>query len=61
MDSTSSFLFALFAESRLPAIYGGEYDALARLTVHICRAWISVGLMPTFVFDGELWVLRVAS
>lgn len=61
MNLSSSFLFSLYAEIRLPAIYGGEYEALAQLTLQICRAWISVGLMPTFVFDGKLCVSKAAS
>ena len=51
---SSSFLFALFPESDLPMVYGGEYKVLAFLIRKICRSWISVGLMPAFVFDGEL-------
>ncbi|KAF8321275.1 PIN domain-like protein, partial [Clavulina sp. PMI_390] len=49
-----SFLYALSADSRLPTIYGGEYDELANLVVKICRAWLALGLAPTFVFDGPV-------
>lgn len=44
----------MFAESRLPSIYGGEYEELASLVTQICRAWLTLGLAPTFVFDGKL-------
>jgi len=54
INLSSSFLFALFADSRLPAVYGGEYNVLGFWARHICRSWVSVGLMPVFVFDGEL-------
>lgn len=45
-------MYALSAESRLPTIHGGEYEELASLVVQICRAWLALGLAPTFVFDG---------
>ena len=48
-----SILYALHAQSGLPWAYGGEYNSYARLLQRLVHAWLDVGLVPHFVFDGE--------
>jgi len=47
-----SFIYEIYEESRLPWVYGGEYEAFARCVVQVVEAWIAVGLKVYFVFDG---------
>ena len=49
----SSFIYKVLEDSGLPWVYGGEYDAFYDLVVKVVKAWISVGLRPIFVFDGQ--------
>lgn len=39
--------------SSLPWQSGGEYLRFYRIVCKLVEAWRSVGLEPTFVFDGE--------
>lgn len=48
----SRFIYEVYEQSRLPWVYGGEYEAFARCVVQVVEAWIAVGLKVYFVFDG---------
>lgn len=45
-------IYALYGDSGLPWVYGGEYQSFAKCVQTLVRAWLSVGLEPYFVFDG---------
>ncbi|KAL4268723.1 Asteroid domain-containing protein [Pleurotus pulmonarius] len=47
-----SFIYALYFDSRLPWVYGGEYAEFSDLVKQVVKAWISIGLRVHFVFDG---------
>ncbi|KDN33644.1 hypothetical protein RSAG8_13263, partial [Rhizoctonia solani AG-8 WAC10335] len=47
-----SLIYALYYDSGLPWVYGGEYESFAILVKNLVNAWIAVGLEPYFVFDG---------
>ena len=47
------FIYKLLDDSEIPWVYGGEYIAFVELVQSVVKAWISVGLWPVFVFDGE--------
>ncbi|KDQ27623.1 hypothetical protein PLEOSDRAFT_29191 [Pleurotus ostreatus PC15] len=47
-----SFIYALYFDSRLPWVYGGEYAEFSELVKRVVKAWISIGLRVHFVFDG---------
>ncbi|KAF8332255.1 uncharacterized protein EI90DRAFT_3154174 [Cantharellus anzutake] len=47
-----SFFYTLQTQCGIPWVYGGEYGALKSAVGRVCRAWLSVGLTPHFVFDG---------
>ncbi|KAH0829199.1 hypothetical protein J3R83DRAFT_2748 [Lanmaoa asiatica] len=54
-----SFIFEVYEQSRLPWVYGGEYEAFARCVVQVVEAWIAVGLKVYFVFDGASPDLKI--
>ncbi|KAF8551983.1 PIN domain-like protein [Imleria badia] len=54
-----SFIFEIYQQSRLPWVYGGEYEAFARCVVQVVKAWIAVGLKVYFVFDGASPSLKI--
>ncbi|KAG5220583.1 Protein asteroid [Salix suchowensis] len=47
------FIYALYFDSRLPWVYGGEYAEFSELVKRVVKAWISIGLRVHFVFDGQ--------
>ncbi|CAE6514211.1 unnamed protein product [Rhizoctonia solani] len=49
-----SLIFALYNDSGLPWVYGGEYESFATLVKNLVNAWIAVGFEPYFVFDGPV-------
>ncbi|CUA67065.1 hypothetical protein RSOLAG22IIIB_02983 [Rhizoctonia solani] len=49
-----SLIFALYNDSGLPWVYGGEYESFATLVKNLVNAWIVVGFEPYFVFDGPV-------
>lgn len=49
---TDSVLYQLYLDS-LPWTTGGEYLRFYLVVRELVEAWRSVGLDPTFVFDGE--------
>ena len=51
--SYDRFIHTLFHHSRLPWAFGGEYDQFASLIERTVDAWLSIGIEPAFVFDGE--------
>ncbi|THH13381.1 hypothetical protein EW146_g6832 [Bondarzewia mesenterica] len=53
-----SFIYELYAQSRLPWVYGGEYKDFSDLIVRVVEAWLTVGLKPYFVFDGPYPLLK---
>ncbi|OAX43691.1 PIN domain-like protein [Rhizopogon vinicolor AM-OR11-026] len=48
-----SFIYELYEQSKLPWVYGGEYDAFSACVGGVVKAWIAVGLRVYFVFDGS--------
>ncbi|KAG9312042.1 hypothetical protein JVU11DRAFT_7321 [Chiua virens] len=54
-----SFVYQLYEQSRLPWVYGGEYDTFARCVIQVVEAWIAVGLKVYFVFDGPSPDLKI--
>ncbi|KAG9105238.1 hypothetical protein FRC07_009464, partial [Ceratobasidium sp. 392] len=54
-----SLIYALYADSGLPWVYGGEYDSFAKSLQDIANAWLSVGLEPYFVFDGPVPLAKI--
>ncbi|EGO00945.1 hypothetical protein SERLA73DRAFT_105440 [Serpula lacrymans var. lacrymans S7.3] len=54
-----SFIYELYDQSRLPWVYGGEYDAFTQFVVRIVQAWIAVGMKLYFVFDGAAPQLKI--
>ncbi|OSX61868.1 hypothetical protein POSPLADRAFT_1181919 [Postia placenta MAD-698-R-SB12] len=53
-----SFIYELLHCADLPWVYGGEYDAFARLIERVATGWIAVGLHLHFVFDGPYPALK---
>ncbi|KAJ8508870.1 hypothetical protein ONZ45_g8886 [Pleurotus djamor] len=47
-----SFIYALYFDSHLPWVYGGEYVDFSRHVRSVVEAWIRVSLKVYFVFDG---------
>lgn len=47
------FIYKLVIDADLPWVYGGEYGEIAALVLKVVKAWLAVGLVPVFVFDGE--------
>ncbi|KAG2142284.1 uncharacterized protein EDB93DRAFT_1329756 [Suillus bovinus] len=54
-----SFIYELYAESKLPWVYGGEYKAFSACVQGVVKAWMSVGLRVYFVFDGSAPELKI--
>ncbi|KAB5591013.1 hypothetical protein CTheo_5541 [Ceratobasidium theobromae] len=54
-----SIIFALYANSGLPWVYGGEYEAFAKCVQDLVHAWLAVGLEPYFVFDGPVPLAKI--
>ena len=50
---TCRFIYALYFDSHLPWVYGGEYVDFSRYVRSVVEAWIRVSLKVYFVFDGE--------
>jgi hypothetical protein len=46
------FIYELHCNSRLPWVYGGEYEEITKVVAKVVQSWISVGLKLFFVFDG---------
>ena len=44
----------------MPWVFGGEYDQFAALIERTVDAWLSIGIQPAFVFDGELYRFPVS-
>ena len=42
-----------YQESRLPWVYGGEYDRFSVFIKKIVQAWLGLDIHLSFVFDGE--------
>jgi hypothetical protein len=62
MPCTSRFIYQLYEESRLPWVYGGEYEGFSACVGRVVNAWMAVGLRVYFVFDGTfLCILIVAT
>lgn len=51
--SDARFIYKLVIDADLPWVYGGEYGEIAALVLKVVKAWLAVGLVPVFVFDGE--------
>lgn len=51
--SDARFIYKLVIDADLPWVYGGEYGETAALVLKVVKAWLAVGLVPVFVFDGE--------
>lgn len=51
-DGWYRFIYEVYEQSRLPWVYGGEYEAFGRCIVQVVEAWIAIGLRVYFVFDG---------
>lgn len=49
---TSRFIYQLYEESKLPWVYGGEYEGFSECVGGVVKAWMAVGLRVYFVFDG---------
>ncbi|KAG8779655.1 hypothetical protein FRC12_023984 [Ceratobasidium sp. 428] len=54
-----SLIYALYADSGLPWVYGGEYDSFAKSLQDTVNAWLLVGLEPYFVFDGPVPLAKI--
>lgn len=51
--SDARFIYKLVIDAGLPWVYGGEYSETIALVLKVVQAWLAVGLVPVFVFDGE--------
>ena len=49
----SRFIFGLY-EGNVPWTTGGDYHAFANLIRKTMICWNRVGIVPYFVFDGEI-------
>ncbi|PVG02518.1 hypothetical protein CPB86DRAFT_870366 [Serendipita vermifera] len=47
-----AFIYMWYYSSRLPWVYGGEYDQFAAVVRWTVEAWLSLGINLSFVFDG---------
>ncbi|KEP48114.1 XPG domain protein [Rhizoctonia solani 123E] len=56
-----SLIYALYYDSGLPWVYGGEYENFAILVKNLVNAWIAVGFEPFFVFDGPVPLLKTST
>ncbi|KAL5634074.1 hypothetical protein ACGC1H_006044 [Rhizoctonia solani] len=56
-----SLIYALYYDSGLPWVCGGEYERFAILVKNLVNAWIEVGLEPYFVFDGPVPLLKTST
>ncbi|KAG2153333.1 hypothetical protein DEU56DRAFT_480153 [Suillus clintonianus] len=54
-----SFIYELYEESKLPWVYGGEYQSFAGCVEGVVKAWMAVGLRVYFVFDGSAPELKI--
>ncbi|CAE6464605.1 unnamed protein product [Rhizoctonia solani] len=57
----ASLIYALYYDSGLPWVCGGEYERFAILVKNLVNAWIEVGLEPYFVFDGPVPLLKTST
>lgn len=46
------FIYMLYQTSKIPWVYGGEYDRFADAIKRTVDSWMSVGVNLSFVFDG---------
>ncbi|KAG8833048.1 hypothetical protein FRC17_000114 [Serendipita sp. 399] len=47
-----SFIYIVYQTSKLPWVYGGEYDHFSKAIQFTLTAWMSMGVNLSFVFDG---------
>ncbi len=51
--SLSRLIYKLCLDTNLQWVYGGEHAEFSASLEILVEAWLSVGLKPYFVFDGE--------
>jgi hypothetical protein len=52
LNVTRRFIYYVAKAASIPWVYGGEYQEYANIVTGIVEAWMSVGVVPIFVFDG---------